>query len=65
MQIVNDFLYEILVAWVLVDFLQVVFSEHAGDLPAAEEVVDVFQEGLVDHMVLGEDEANRVVLEGS
>lgn len=65
MQIVYDFLNEVVVSWILVYLFQVVLGEHAWDLATAEQIVDVFEERLVDHMVFGEDEADLLILEGS
>ena len=49
----------------MVDFLKVVLGEHAWDFSAAEQVVDVLEERFLDHVILREDEANLLVLEGS
>lgn len=48
----------------MVDLLKIVLGEHAWDFSAAEKVVDVFEERLVDHVILGEDEAYLLVFEG-
>jgi hypothetical protein len=64
-KICDNFLDKIVIATALVDLLKIIFTEHARNLSAAEKIVDVFEEGLINHMILREHEIYLTVLEHS
>ena len=60
----DDFLQKRLIASTVVDLFQMFLGEHAGYFTTAQEVIDVLEEGFIDHMVLREYEANLLIFKG-
>ena len=65
MEILDNILHKILIASILYYLFKIVLGKHAWNLSTTKKIIDIFQEGFIDHMILRENEAYLLVFKCS